>query len=41
MCKALAVAAPNIDSTKINRILFKNNGISDSSFASILNGMNQ
>lgn len=39
MCKALAVAAPNIDSSIINRILFSNCGISDSSFAAIIRGV--
>jgi hypothetical protein len=39
VCKALAVAAPNIDSSIINRILFSNCGISDSSFAAIIRGV--
>ena len=41
VCKALAVAAPNLDPSQINRLFFSNCGISDPSFAAILRGVSQ
>jgi len=41
VCKALAMAAPNLDSSLTNRLLFNNCGISDTSFAAILLGFSK